>query len=106
MNNDISCTQLASRSDNTERSIKSNIRRNLDFLKTIGKVKTEIVNDHEAGQHEKVYWLNVFQAWYVVSTFKNTPKNRQLKMDLTESVSRNADIHGAWKGEVKAARED
>ncbi|QBA81759.1 hypothetical protein EVF25_06470 [Lactiplantibacillus plantarum] len=59
-----------------------------------------------AGQTEKVFWLNVFQAWYVVSSFKNTPKNRRLKMDLTESVSRNTDMKGAWAGTLKNLQED
>ncbi|ADW01287.1 G-protein coupled receptor [Lactobacillus phage Sha1] len=64
------------------------------------------MNNHEGGRPEKVFWLNVFQAWYVVSSFKNTPKNRQLKMDLTESVSRNTDMKGAWEGTLKNLQED
>lgn len=105
MKNDISSTQLASRSDNSLVSIKKNIKRNISYLETIGPVKINYVKT-EAGQTEKVFWLNVFQAWYVVSSFKNTPKNRRLKMDLTESVSKNTDMQGAWKGTLKNIRED
>ncbi|ADW01286.1 hypothetical protein [Lactobacillus phage Sha1] len=38
MEDDISSTQLASRSDNTEHSVKNNIRLNMQFLETIGEV--------------------------------------------------------------------
>ncbi|MEK0404947.1 hypothetical protein [Lactiplantibacillus plantarum] len=105
MENDISSTQLASRSDNSLDSIKKNIKRNMSYLETIAHVKIENVKT-EAGQTEKVFWLNVFQAWYVVSSFKNTPKNRRLKMDLTESVSKNTDMQGAWKGTLNNIQED
>ncbi|MBO9165583.1 hypothetical protein [Lactiplantibacillus pentosus] len=105
MENDISSTQLASRSDNSLVSIKKNIKRNMSYLETIAPIKIDYVKT-ESGQTEKVFWLNVFQAWYVVSSFKNTPKNRRLKMDLTESVSRSTDMKGAWVGAIKQLQED
>ncbi|WRM17380.1 hypothetical protein T1K45_14985 [Lactiplantibacillus plantarum] len=39
MENDISSTQLASRSDNSLDIIKKNIKRNMSYLETIAHVK-------------------------------------------------------------------
>lgn len=86
MDNEISSTLIANRSGISEDSVKRLIRNNMGFLEDFGKVDIEVDRSMERGGPSKIYRLNIYQAWFIVSCLKNTKKAAQLKMDMTKQM--------------------